>query len=153
MCTWKLVIKIIMFLVHFKHKHELLFKLQVVDTISSVKFTGGSHYDVVLFDEFITINLEFMTKFGQYCDEAQMSKIRLTEKENTTVDGVESSITEENKPEPYIVDIDNIEDEDTMLPEELNSKKMLVDQFGHTIFGQVSPKPMIYKNHKLIKNV
>lgn len=117
-----------------------MFNSQVVDTISSVKFTGSSHYDVVLFDEFITINLEFMTKFGQYCDEGQMSKIRLIKKENTSVetgDG-ESSIIHDNKSKPYIINVDNIENEDTMLPEELKSKKMFCDQFEQAVFGEVS---------------
>lgn len=132
-----------------------MFNSQVVDTVSPVKFTGSSHYDVVLFDECITINLEFMTKFGQYCDEVQMSKIRLTEKKNTLVetDDEESPIVDENKPEPYIINVDNIENEDTMLPEELKSKQMFFDQFGQSLFGQVSSKLIFCKNQKLIKNV
>lgn len=96
-----------------------------------------------------------MTKYGQYCDEVQMSKIRLTEKETISIktDDGESSIIHENEPEPYIINVENIENEDTMLSEELKSKKMFFDQFGQAVFGQVSSKLIFRVNQKSIKNV
>ncbi|CAI6372649.1 unnamed protein product [Macrosiphum euphorbiae] len=92
--------------------------LKVINTISSTTFTGGSHYEVILFDAEITVNLEFQTKFSQYCDTLEMSKLLNcinTEYYN------EDICEEDNANIPYVIDEKNLEIEDDFASEILTS--------------------------------
>ncbi|XP_025202131.1 putative ATP-dependent RNA helicase TDRD12 [Melanaphis sacchari] len=102
--------------------------LKVTDIISSTTFTGGSLYEVILYDKSIIVNLEFQTKFSQYCDHIQMSTI------STLINEEYNDIIEENdKDVPYIIDETKFDFEDSMHPEIVRE---FFNDFGTAIFGK-----------------
>lgn len=73
---------------------------------------------MILFDAEITVNLEFQTKFSQYCDTLEMSKLLNcinTEYYN------EDICEEDNANIPYVIDEKNLEIEDDFASEILTS--------------------------------
>lgn len=105
--------------------------LKVIDTISSTTYTGGSHYEVILYDADITVNLEFQTKFSQYCDDLQMSKLlNLLNAEYS-----EDNCVEDDKNIPYVFDEKKFEIED-MNSDELKIQQEFFDEFATSVFGE-----------------
>ncbi|XP_060864055.1 putative ATP-dependent RNA helicase TDRD12 isoform X2 [Metopolophium dirhodum] len=105
--------------------------LKVINTISSTTFTGGSHYEVVLYDAEITVNLEFQTKFSQYCDDLQMSK--LLNLINTEYN--EDICEEDDVNIPYVFDEKNFEIED-MNSVEFQIEQNFVSEFVTAVLGK-----------------
>ncbi|XP_015363727.1 PREDICTED: putative ATP-dependent RNA helicase TDRD12 [Diuraphis noxia] len=105
--------------------------LKVINTISSTTYTGGSHYEVMLYDADITVNLEFQTKFSQYCDDFQMSE--LLNIINTEYN--KDTSIEDDKNIPYVFDEKKFEIED-MNPDELKIEQEFFDKLGTVVFGE-----------------
>ncbi|XP_060837177.1 putative ATP-dependent RNA helicase TDRD12 isoform X2 [Rhopalosiphum padi] len=109
--------------------------LKVTDTISSTTFTGGSLYEVILYDEDININLKFQTKFSQYCDHAKMSTfLNLINNEYN-----EDIIVDNDKDIPYFIDETKFEIED-MNSNELKIQQEFFKEFGTAVFGEAYAK-------------
>lgn len=104
--------------------------LEVTDTISSTTFTGGSLYEVILYDENITVNLEFQAKFSLYCDDIQMSKII-----NLINNKYNEDIVNNDEDIPYLMDETKFEIEN-MNSEELKIKEEFFTDFGTAVFGE-----------------
>lgn len=121
----------------------------MVDSFPSGKFTSGNHYEVILYDDYICLNFEFMEKFGQYCDGVEMDKLKqLIENESTCSDndneqhrGIEKTDTLPNG-----ICEEMFNEDDDLSPSELETSKMFYKLFGLATFGEV-----IYKNHIRLK--
>jgi len=94
---------------------------------------------VILFDADITVNLEFQTKFSQYCDNHQMSK--LLNLINTEYN--EDICVEDNKNIPYVFDEKKFEIEDKN-SDELEIEQKFFTEFGIAVFGKVIMINRIY---------
>lgn len=87
---------------------------------------------MILYDENITLNLEFQAKFSQYCDDIQMSKImNLINNEYN-----ENIIGNNDEDIPYVIDETKFEIED-MNSEEMKIKQQFFTDFGTAVFGEV----------------
>lgn len=78
------------------------------------------------------INLDFETKFGQYCDSDQMSNLRYLIDNEHYLNDVNYNIKEQ-----YVFD-QNLFDDDEMNPDELISKNCLLEDFGRCVLEQVN---------------
>jgi len=87
---------------------------------------------VILYDADITVNLEFQTKFSQYCDHIQMSKLfNLMNIED------DEDISGENDLDiPYVFDENKFVIEDRN-PVELEIEQEFFDEFATAVFGEV----------------
>jgi len=86
----------------------------------------------MLYDADITVNLEFQTKFSQYCDNFQISKLlNLLNPEYN-----EDISIDDDKNNPYVFDEKKFEIED-MNSDELMIEQEFLVEFGTAIFGEV----------------
>lgn len=109
-------------------------------------FTGGSLYEVILYDENITVNLEFQAKFSQYCDDFQMSKImNLINNEYN-----EDIIVNNYEDIPYVIDETKFEIDD-MDSDELKIKQEFFNDFGTAVFGEVINNLCIFCYYQFLK--
>lgn len=105
-----------------------------MNTNPSIKYTGGNHYEVLLYNGRDVINFLFESEFGQYCDCVQMSKLM----DLINIDSEKTNEIDANKNVPYIIEEANINLDDMDSEEaELEYKNMEQFKFGETNIGQV----------------
>lgn len=118
----------------------------MTDSFSSSKFTGGNHYEVILYDDFIKVNFEFMKKFGHYCDIVQMNKLKqLLENESSENNNEQHCAIDETDLMPEGICKEMFDKDDDLSPSELETVNMFYNQFGLDAIG-----PVIYKNCGLV---
>ena len=87
---------------------------------------------MILYDADITVNLEFQTKFSQYCDDLQVSKLLNLINTEYNKDICE----EDNHYTQYVFDEKNFEIED-MDSVEFKIEHDFVTEFVTSVFGKV----------------
>ncbi|XP_050427955.1 putative ATP-dependent RNA helicase TDRD12 [Adelges cooleyi] len=109
--------------------------LKVVDNVVKAKFTDGNLYDVILYDENITVNLNFMDLFKRHCNEVQMNRVV------GVIDALSSDSCQEDnnkeyneKDKPYQFDIEKLLDSTDV--EDIEAEIELLNSFGKSVLGE-----------------
>jgi len=91
-------------------------------------YTGGNHYEVILYNENITVNNEFQNRFVQHCDSIQLTN------SNDSIVTADIDLENDNNynKQPCVINESNLCDDDN-----LESDKQFYEEFALAVFGRV----------------